>query len=409
MELFRTWCPFVLRRIQLLQDGSFEAENGRSLNCYAYASGTDWVSGGYWSFTTGAGTMSSGCSPWGGSNAYDGANFAFLQGIQGVSATLTGLVPGATYTLAWWMSGRTGFGGANDLNLNVSNAKLYNTPIINLALGWVHANASWKQPASISTASVAFFTTNPLGADATTFLDYVTLASSTPPPLPPPLPPPPSPPPPSLAPALTSSSSVPLHRYALSGSSWIDTGSAPIPANLYGGAAPLQGTGLYFPPAGTPYACMPALALGGTDVSLAAWVSFSTLTSWARVFDLGVGSPSTACTGPGDSSNYIDFASAGGTSTAHVGLRLGGGTESSTSITSFWAPGAWTHVLLTVPLSLAAASVYKNGALAGSIGAPLPLLSSPTVFYNAFLGRSQSAPPVASDSYLNGLIAEFVW
>ena len=77
---------------------------------------------------------------------------------------------------------------------------------------------------------------------------------------------------------LVAASPPPLHNWALSGSTWSDSGTSPLPVTLFGGAAVLPGTGLSFQPTASqpsPYACIPSLVLGGTDVSVAVWVQYS--------------------------------------------------------------------------------------------------------------------------------------
>ena len=61
---------------------------------------------------------------------------------------------------------------------------------------------------------------------------------------------------------LQTASPAPLHSWAVSSSSFTDTGTAPLTALLYGSAVAVPGSGLYFPPTGSPYVCLPALTFG---------------------------------------------------------------------------------------------------------------------------------------------------
>ena len=221
---------------------------------------------------------------------------------------------------------------------------------------------------------------------------------------PPPRPPPPAPPP-ALSAALTASSTPPLHNYALSGSTWTDSGSAPLAATLSGGAAALPGSGLYFPPTGSPYACMPALLLGGSDVSFAVWAQIGTLNTSMVIFSLGVqANAANSCSGV-DTSNFVALSTSGGDATAgSAQLAYQGVVSSVKSSAGFWAPGVWRHCVLTVSLA-GNATLYGSGSAVGAFAVQPGLLQAPVTFHSAFLGRSQYAS--AGNNYLNGLIAEF--
>ena len=209
---------------------------------------------------------------------------------------------------------------------------------------------------------------------------------------------------------LVAISPPPLHNWALGGgSTWSDSGTSPLPITLFGGAAVLSGTGLSFQPTASqpsPYACIPNLVLGGTDVSFTVWVQFNAPlpAAWLRVFDFGVGRSGAACTGT-DTSNYVFLASSlpsWGSAWAQI-VQYGANSNVQSAGVPFIA-GLWAHVVFIVPLALATgASLYSNGALAGTLASPLGLLTTPTVFYSAFLGRSQ----YAGDQYFSGVVASF--
>ena len=212
-----------------------------------------------------------------------------------------------------------------------------------------------------------------------------------------------APPPPSLGVPLVVSSLPPLHSWSLHGSgNWSDGGSSPLEMQLFGGVTAQPGTGLVFPGAAGAYACMPALTLGGTDLTFAVWVRFDVLANWARVFDLGVGSASAPCTGM-DSANYFIIASEGGSPNSLWAAESQYGTYQPATADNVWAVGVWTHVVVSLPLSLAAAVIYKGGQAVGSTFQPNNLFASPTVFNSAFLGKSQ----YYGDPFLQGAIAEF--
>ena len=138
-------------------------------------------------------------------------------------------------------------------------------------------------------------------------------ATSPPQPSPPPAPPPPKP---SIAlPALT-------YSYPTAAPN-----GAALPLVLFGGTTyttgfPGQAPSLFFPPSGSPYACLPSIVLGGADLTIAVNFSYSSFDgAWARLFDFGVGIASESCVGTSRNS-YMSAEIVGNSGTIRVECNL---------------------------------------------------------------------------------------
>ena len=231
------------------------------------------------------------------------------------------------------------------------------------------------------------------------------------PPLPPPPPNPPYPmnpvAPVPLATPLVQSAPAPLHDFAFARNVTTDTGSAaatsPQSVAVFGSAF-VGATGLNFPAYASstssgivpsaPYACLPSLRLGGTDVTLTTWFTTPFFSSFMRVFDFGVGSSSASCASDNPSTGYTQYSfltfSAGG-SMPYFECQMppppvgpfstftssSSSTDSSATSSGFSFPqnlstqvygsgvilstNAWTHLAVTVSMT-GPTSVYVNGA-----------------------------------------------
>jgi hypothetical protein len=140
--------------------------------------------------------------PWGDVPAQEGVVYALIQYQHGFTldvaqlavdmpqlAPVGGLLPGATYGLSWWQNARPDYydgpeqgpDDGNDINVAVNGAVVFSEwPIQYNASGWMQRfSSTWVQ--SSSALLLSFYTTNPQGADFTTFIDSVQLLLYSPP------------------------------------------------------------------------------------------------------------------------------------------------------------------------------------------------------------------------------------
>jgi hypothetical protein len=140
-------------------DGSFETPPQG--NGYVY---TPTVAG--VAFTNGAGLAGNG-SAWGFATAPDGTQIAFLQATGSIAMSVSGLTPGASYKVSFWMTPRTTTGGT-PVTVSLNGASLGTfTPT---QAAYVTTAAFTAQA---STATLAFSTS--ATTDVSTGIDAVSL------------------------------------------------------------------------------------------------------------------------------------------------------------------------------------------------------------------------------------------
>lgn len=182
----------------------------------------------------------------------------------------------------------------------------------------------------------------------------------------------------------------------------VDAGSAPVAAvNLYGGVS-VSNYYLNFPGNSGQYACLSQWQSTSPAATFAVHFLQTKSATCSRVFDLGKGSAAAACTGQ-DKGVYVNFGDACGYNTGDLRVEIAGGSGYLNAA----APGAlplntWVFIVLAVSAS-GSWNVYKDGPNnVLSVGGKLPVPTSSTPFYHAYLGKSQYSDPM-----FPGYIASF--
>ena len=160
-------------------------------------------------------------------------------------------------------------------------------------------------------------------------------------------------------------------------------------SGLYGNAVNLAS-------ASSQYLTLPSGVMNGqTNFTISAWVKPATFATWARVFDFGTGT-----------TNYM-FLTTQYTSTSPNGakprfaIRTASVSEQGINSTIALTAGSWNHVAIT--LSGSTATLYVNGAVAGTNSAMTLTPSSLGATTLNYIGKSQ----FSADAYLNGAVDEF--
>ena len=162
----------------LVTNGSFEADNVSGSNGsgqFNYQTPTGWsTSGTPVIIYNSTGSYN---SSWG-IQAYSGNNCIGLQGTVIIYQTVN-VTSGHLYTLTWYENSRPGV-SPNDLKVSVNSTVVYyQNPVSHTGIyssNWLKKQSTpWY--ASSSSVVIKFETTNPLGSDCTTFLDYIMVSS----------------------------------------------------------------------------------------------------------------------------------------------------------------------------------------------------------------------------------------
>jgi len=158
-------------------NGGFEVP---STSTYAYN-----PSGGIWTFTASAGANGSGISANGSGftattgSAPQGTQVAFLQGTASITQSLSGLVPGASYTLSFLAAERaTNNNGGETWSVTVNGATIASYAPLASATTYTAYTAAFT--ATTGTETLAFAGTNARGGDNTVFIDNVILTAPAP-------------------------------------------------------------------------------------------------------------------------------------------------------------------------------------------------------------------------------------
>jgi hypothetical protein len=139
-------------------------------------------SGGVWTFTPQSGNNGSGISANGSlfnssnPNAPEGSQVAFLQGISTISQTISGFVPGATYSVTFSAAQRAGTyqQSSQTWDLKVDDAVIAAYAPSASATSYVDYTTNFT--ATATTHTLSFAGTDLLGGDNTVFLDNVRVA-----------------------------------------------------------------------------------------------------------------------------------------------------------------------------------------------------------------------------------------
>jgi len=123
-----------------------------------------------------------------------------------------------------------------------------------------------------------------------------------------------------------------------------------------------------------------------TSFTFAAWVNPTTLTNWARIFDIGTGT-----------SNYTFLTAQANTGKPRFAINNGSGEQDINSSAAL-PLNTWSHIAITI--SGGVGSMYLNGSLVGTNSSMTLTPASLGVTTNNYIGRSEWA----SDPYFNGSI-----
>jgi len=161
---------------------------------------------------------------------------------------------------------------------------------------------------------------------------------------------------------------------------WDDGADGVLPppqrvAGMFGTAVGLNGA--------TQYVTLPpGIVSGLSDFTIATWVRPVTVNPWARVFDLGTGQTA-----------YMFLTLSAGGGPPRFAITTGGGPgEQQVDAAAPVPVDQWTHVAVT--LSGTTASLYVNGALAGTRGGFTLTPASLGATTQNWIGRSQYSDPL---------------
>ena len=157
-------------------DGSFEAEGaaanyGSTSYCYFSDGGAPALCGNEGTPWSGSGLIQSGSGPWGGTSAFDGAYYSFVQSGQTLSQTFTADKT-SNYLLNWVDAERNGYGSANDYVVTLGDAT--SGTILANSTSWTGRSLDAHLVAG-QTYTLTFQGLDSRGGDNTAFIDGVSL------------------------------------------------------------------------------------------------------------------------------------------------------------------------------------------------------------------------------------------
>ena len=169
-----SWCSAV----PTVLDAGFESPV-QPVNNWEQANGTGGgsLAGSAWTFTPSAG-ISRNISPFqsGGLTAAQGQQLALIQGVGSISQTLSGFVPGESYSITYAASARACCTPNFDTDVRVFvDGQLVSGGLIRSESMIDHTSITFV--ATSATPTLTLSTTNPLGGDRTAFLDHIRINS----------------------------------------------------------------------------------------------------------------------------------------------------------------------------------------------------------------------------------------
>lgn len=203
-----------------------------------------------------------------------------------------------------------------------------------------------------------------------------------------------------------------LHRWEVSGTSLVDSGSSPLAAQL-GGSATVANGAVFFPSSGSPSVHLPNLPFGGTDASLSCWFFASELRNYAKVWFLWSGQ--TAADGYSVRGSWFSFDVIADVSIGTMGgffLSYTSETQGLVAdVDNLFTVGSWVHITQTMEAS-GAVRLYLNGAFLfpdpvyyiTSFGTGL--MGASLIYTGAYLGGPPPNTGIAA-SHFHGYIASF--
>lgn len=175
--------------------------------------------------------------------------------------------------------------------------------------------------------------------------------------------------------------------------------AAASPDSSYEIEAGKIGNGLTLIQSGSGYISVPATAFkDASELTVAAWVKLNTVTTWQRLFDIGINAnlSQNAATGTAYITLFLkDFNGKLGLSTTKDGFG-----SAIQVMTDAIATGVWKHVAIV--LASSGGTIYTDGVASNMVGSILTPQAIGAIDY-AFIGRSQ----FTADPFIDAEIDEF--
>lgn len=180
--------PAPLPALPVLSNGNFETPGFTSPSHNINASDTSWQFGPA-SHASGAGAGIDCGDPYGsGKPTIEGSQVGFLQGsgagygVTNIAQSLTGLVPGRSYTISFKAKSITGFGGANPFHVSVAGTDLAfgGNTVVTPTGGTVSTYTSAPFTAAGTTETLRFYDAGSVDYTKVSFIDSVMVAVNTP-------------------------------------------------------------------------------------------------------------------------------------------------------------------------------------------------------------------------------------
>jgi hypothetical protein len=137
---------------------------------------------------------------------------------------------------------------------------------------------------------------------------------------------------------------------------------------------------------------------GASALTVATWIRLNTLTTWQRIFEVGVNANLSQNTATGTA--YLAFFLKDANNQFGLTSTKDGFGSAIQVATDSFEPGAWRHVAFVV--GPAGATLYLDGAAVGTVASMLAPKGIGAIDY-AFIGRSQ----FSADPFLDAEIDEF--